>query len=149
MFHAFGWSLLNMDVSSAVSSSLSVFRYIGGNPSAAVHFSPAFWLMATAMSLQIRQKLSSLWSNLATPLFENALMPKVRQSPRKCVRLWYGMSYAEQARVEPGAGVLHVCEALSNWLLVKVCMARANNVANFGSNGISVRDIDLAGDIAL
>jgi len=44
---------------------------------------------------------------------------------------------------------LHVCEALSNWLLVKVCMARANNVANFGSNGISVRDIDLAGDIAL
>jgi len=33
------------------------------------------------MSLQIRQTLSSLGSNLATPLFENASMPKVRQPP--------------------------------------------------------------------
>jgi len=32
------------------------------------------------MSLQIRQKLSSLGSNLATPLLENASMPKVRQA---------------------------------------------------------------------
>ncbi|OIP19275.1 MAG: hypothetical protein AUK50_04735 [Comamonadaceae bacterium CG2_30_57_122] len=30
------------------------------------------------MRLQIRQKLSSLEPNLATPLFENASMPKVR-----------------------------------------------------------------------
>jgi len=33
------------------------------------------------MSLQIRQTLSSLGSNLATPLFENASTPKVRQPP--------------------------------------------------------------------
>jgi len=33
------------------------------------------------MSQQIRQKLPSLGSNLATPLFENASMPKVRQPP--------------------------------------------------------------------
>ena len=57
------------------------FRYIGCNPTAAIHFLPSFWPIATAMSLQIRQKLSSLGSNLATPLFENASMPKVRQSP--------------------------------------------------------------------
>jgi len=38
------------------------------------------------MSQQIRQKLPSLGSNLATPLFENASMPKVRQPPRICYR---------------------------------------------------------------
>jgi len=61
---------------------LSDFRFIGCNPTAAVHFLPSFWPIATAMSQQIRQKLPSLGSNLATPLFENASMPKVRQPPR-------------------------------------------------------------------
>ena len=60
---------------------LSDFQYIGCKPTAAVHFLPSFWPIATAMSQQIRQKLPSLGSNLVTPLFENASMPKVRQSP--------------------------------------------------------------------
>ena len=33
---------------------LSDFRYIGCNPTAAVHFLPSFWPIATAMSQQIR-----------------------------------------------------------------------------------------------
>ena len=47
------------------------------------------------MSQQIRQKLPSLGSNLATPLFENASMPKVRQPPRP-----------EPQKIPPRTGVL-------------------------------------------
>ena len=57
-----------------LSRSLSDLGIVGCNLAAAVHFSPAFCPIATAMGLQTRQKLSSLGPNFAST-------PQARQAP--------------------------------------------------------------------
>ena len=54
--------------------SLSDLGIVGCNLAAAVHFSPAFCPIATAMGLQTRQKMSSLGPNFAST-------PQARQAP--------------------------------------------------------------------
>ena len=65
--------LREMQASNSYADSIDAARSVGGRRSdgckatAAVHFSPAFCPIATAMGLQTRQKLSSLGPPFASP----------------------------------------------------------------------------------
>ena len=83
---------------------------VGCSLAAAVHFSPAFCPIATAMGLQIRRKLSSLGPNFAST-------PQARQAPGDCRGALGAADSASSATGATGAEVaLVACTACTRRL---------------------------------